>query len=98
MSDFAVCVTFDVEPARRAAFAELVCGQARDSLAEPGCCTFEVWSDPARPSEVFLWEVYRDEAAFRAHLETPHFRRFEAAAADMLVAKRIATWRDRDRG
>ncbi len=92
MAEFAVCVTFRIEPGHMAAFARLVAGQASASLGEPGCRVFDVWHDPARPEEVFLYEIYDDAAAFDAHLATAHFRSFDAETRGIVAAKAVLTW------
>ena len=92
MAEFAVCVTFRIEPGHDAAFGRLVAAQARASLEEPGCRVFDVWCDPARPEEVFLYEIYDDAAAFDAHLATAHFRSFDAETRGMVAAKTVVTW------
>ncbi|MBT8768655.1 putative quinol monooxygenase [Metapseudomonas boanensis] len=40
---------------------------------EPGCLVFDVLQDRSDPDLVWLYEVYTDEAAFEAHMLTPHF-------------------------
>jgi quinol monooxygenase YgiN len=92
MSDFAVCVTFRILPGWTDAFAALVAAQARASLEEPGCRVFDVWHDPARPGEVFLYEIYDDAAAFDAHLATRHFLSFDAKTRGMIADKSVLTW------
>lgn len=90
---YGVCVTFTIKPGKRAAFLPLMLENARISLAdEPGCRQFDVLTDPARPDEVFLYELYDDRAAFDAHLATPHFLRFRDAVAGMIAEKREATY------
>ena len=62
---FAVVVTFQIEPARYVEFMPLMLSNAQASLTqEPGCLQFDVATDPARPNEVFLYEIYSDRAAF----------------------------------
>ena len=39
--------------------------------------------------EVFLYEIYDDEAAFQAHLHSAHFKAFAAATKEMITARRI---------
>lgn len=36
-----------------------------------------------------MLEIYRDEAAYRTHLKTPHFQAFSKAAKDALQARRV---------
>jgi autoinducer 2-degrading protein len=40
---------------------------------EPGCFRFDVVQDDADPNRIYFYEVYRDDAAFQAHLKAPHF-------------------------
>jgi len=90
---FAVCVTFEIAAGDMAAFIPLVQRNAQISLAnEPGCQRFDVLTEPSRPQEVFLYELYDDAAAFQFHLETAHFRTFDQAVETMIAAKTIRTY------
>ena len=71
---FAIFVTINVKPEHVDAFIEASVGDAQGSTRdEPGCFRFDMHQDPEIRSRFYLYEVYRDEAAFQAHLETPHF-------------------------
>jgi quinol monooxygenase YgiN len=51
------------------------------------------------PMRRFLYEVYRDEAAFAAHLETGHFLQFAAATKPMIKDRRVGKlWIENDDG
>ncbi len=90
---FVVTVTFVASPEHAEAFRERVRQQASDSLSrEAGCHRFDVCADPDTPGRTFLYEVYSDEAAFRAHLETRHFRDFDRDVATWIEDKTVATW------
>lgn len=90
---FAVVVTFEIAEGAIEAFMPAMTANARTSLAnEPGCHRFDVCTDPARPSEVFLYELYTDRAAFDAHLQSPHFKAFDSQVADMITAKDVRTY------
>ena len=60
---------------------------------EPGCRQFDVCRDPADPAVFLLYELYDDEAAFAAHLETPHFKAFDREVAPWVVGKVVHAWR-----
>jgi len=91
---FVVTVTFEVKPGSEADFLARVLRQARDSLErEAECECFDVCTDAARPGAVFLYEIYRDAAAFQAHLESAHFKDFDLEVRDWLADKQVATWR-----
>lgn len=91
---FAVVVTLTVNAADVAAFLPLIERNARRSLEhETGCLQFDVATDPSKPDEVFLYELYTDEAAFQTHLKTDHFLEFDQATKSMLSAKSVSTYR-----
>lgn len=74
---FAVFVTFDVIPERRAAFMSAMRAQARNSVAnEVGCIRFDVLIARDNLNIVHLYEVYDNENAFEHHLESDHFLAF----------------------
>ncbi|MCI4663815.1 MAG: antibiotic biosynthesis monooxygenase [Neomegalonema sp.] len=87
---YVVVVRFEIAPAYVSAFEDRVRQQARNSLAnEPGCRRFDVAIDPENPRQILLYELYDDRAAFDAHLTTPHFADFNAAAEPMITSKSI---------
>ncbi|MGH7294344.1 MAG: putative quinol monooxygenase [Polyangiaceae bacterium] len=52
--------------------------------AEPGCVRFDVLRDEEAPNVFYLYEVYRDHAAYGLHQQAPHFKAFFAEAGDTL--------------
>ncbi|MEJ6394800.1 putative quinol monooxygenase [Gymnodinialimonas sp. 2305UL16-5] len=90
---FVVTVTLRIDPPQLPLFAALMRTNAATSLAEePDCLRFDVCTDPSTPDEIFLYEIYRDEGAFKAHLQSKHFKTFDEASADMVISKRIKTY------
>lgn len=90
---FAVVVTFRIAAGRMKEFLPLIVENARASLSdEPGCHQFDVSTDPTRPDEVFLYEVYTDSVAFEAHKQMPHYASFGEAAAGMIADKDVRTY------
>lgn len=90
---FAVIVTFHIKPGQIAEFLPHMVANASASLKhEPGCQRFDVWSDPARPDEVFLYEVYTDQAAFDAHLGSEHFKAFDRTVDAMIASKHVQSY------
>lgn len=63
-----------LKPGSLEAFMEAMRINAAASVRdEPGCLVFDVLRDRSDPDRVWLYEVYTDEAAFEAHMRTPHF-------------------------
>ena len=48
-------------------------GSVRD---EPGCFRFDILQNSENPQVFHLYEVYEDDAAFEAHKNTPHFKKW----------------------
>ena len=89
---FAVVVDFELAPGTMDRFLPLMIENAQSSLRdEPGCLRFDVWTDEATPDAVYLYEIYDSEAAFQAHMQTPHFKAFNLAADGMIAAKTVKT-------
>lgn len=84
---YAIIASFQIKPERREAFHKAAVDDGRSSTrSEPGCLRFDVYSDRTDPNKFVLFEVYRDEAAFKAHTQTPHFAAFREATRDTSAA------------
>jgi quinol monooxygenase YgiN len=59
------------------------------SRAEPGNRYYQAQRSGEDPRHFFLYEIYADEAAYQAHMETEHFTRLvkEEAIPDLLAAR-----------
>lgn len=83
---YALWVSVKVKPEMRDKFLEVI---ENDSICsprdEPGCVRFDVLQDQSDPDRYYFYEVYHDEAAFKAHTETPHLALWRAASAEVLV-------------
>ncbi|WP_095159930.1 putative quinol monooxygenase [Pseudomonas sp. Irchel 3E13] len=62
---------------------------ARSVRDEPGCLVFDVVRDRSAPDLVWLYEVYTDEAAFEAHLLTPHFLASRPLVDPLIVQQEV---------
>ncbi len=82
-------VELDIVPSERDKFLEAIAEDAAQTIKEPGCLQFDVLMLRDDPNHLFLYEVYRDEAAFKAHREADYFKKYSATTASM-VAKRVS--------
>jgi quinol monooxygenase YgiN len=55
--------------------AQIVEELTQPSRAEPGNRFYQASRSPEDPRWFFLYEIYDDEAAYQAHMESPHFTR-----------------------
>jgi (4S)-4-hydroxy-5-phosphonooxypentane-2,3-dione isomerase len=78
-----------IVPSEMSKFVEAIKENAAASVKEPGCREFNVLVLANRPNHVFLFEVYDNEAALAAHRETPHFKKYFSAAANMVADRNV---------
>ena len=83
-------ITVNVKPGKEAAFEEATRKNHEGSLQEPGVLRFDVLKDRDTPQRFYLYEVYRDEAATRAHKETAHYAAWKEAAPDFVEGERVS--------
>jgi quinol monooxygenase YgiN len=87
---FVIIAEFEVKADKLEQFLELAGTDASQSVAvEPGCQQFDVTLDREQPARVLLYEVYDDEAAFDAHLQTPHLAAFRSGIENLVVSRQV---------
>ncbi len=87
---YAITVEFELNEGAEARFMELIRDTAASSVREePGCMRFDVLTPDGDgpPRSVLLYEIYEDNAAFRAHCPTSHFLRFDEASRPLVARK-----------
>ena len=90
MDHLVILVQFHVKAEHLVRFKELIEVNAQASVRdEPGCLQFDVAHDQADPCKVLLYEIYRDAAAFDAHLAMPHTQHFLAQAKPLVEGQVI---------
>ena len=53
---------------------------------EPGVLSLYAVFEKKKPNHLTILEVYADEAAYQAHLKTPHFLKYKNGTQDMVQA------------
>ncbi len=51
---------------------------------EPGVLTYYAVADKANPSHITILEIYADSAAYKLHIETPHFKKYKETVQHMV--------------
>lgn len=54
--------------------------------AEPGNQRYDLFREQDGSPHLHLYEIYDDQAAFDAHVASPHFREFRTKSADWFAA------------
>jgi autoinducer 2-degrading protein len=86
---FVNAVDLDIVPAERENYLAAIKENGAAAAREPGCRRFDILNLSSDPNHFLLYEVYDNEAAFKAHRETEHFKKYAVVTAKM-VAKRDA--------
>jgi autoinducer 2-degrading protein len=85
MSKFANVVTIEVAPGRRDEVVALLLAHKARLKDEPGTLQFEVLLPKDADTNVRVYEMYRDAAAFEVHLNGPSLARWKEETAGMVV-------------
>jgi len=53
---------------------------------EPGVLTYYAVADKNNPSHITILEIYADTAAYKAHIETAHFKKYKEIVKNMVTS------------
>jgi len=56
---------------------------------EEGCLVLYAVAERDNPAFVRVFEIYRDPAAYQAHVQTAHFQRFRATTDAMVRSRKL---------
>ena len=80
----------EIDPAQlesyKAAVAEHIETAAR---VEPGIIALYAVSENDNPTRVRVFEIYRDQDAYRSHLETAHFKTYKATVEKLVRSLKL---------
>jgi quinol monooxygenase YgiN len=86
---FVLVAELEIDPSQAEAFKAAAKEDGENAVrVEPGCLAFSVVSDKDNPGHIRFFEVYTDADAFKAHLETPHFKKYAAATKEMVKSRK----------
>jgi quinol monooxygenase YgiN len=80
----------EIDPVQLAAFNALLAEEIEASVrTEPGVLMLHAVALRDNPVQIRLLEAYADQAAYDAHLQSPHFLKYKALTAAMVVSLRL---------
>lgn len=90
MNRFAIFVTVKLKPGNTDAFRAIILENATAAVRdEPECHEFHVMQSEDDADTFHFYEVYDSAGSLDAHRETPHYKKYDAAAGDMIAEKSI---------
>lgn len=75
----------EIDPAYLEEYKTALATHAKTAVAvEPGVLALQAVYDQVHPTQVTVFEVYASEAAYQAHLKTPHFLTYKSGTLKMV--------------
>jgi quinol monooxygenase YgiN len=80
----------EIDPARLESYKAIAKEQIETAIrVEPGVLTLYAVAEQDDPTRVVVFEIYADLQAYRAHIETPHFKKYKADTQDMVKSLKL---------
>jgi quinol monooxygenase YgiN len=80
----------EIDPAQMERFdAAIREGVTTAVRVEPGVLALYAVTEKDHPNRVRVFEMYKDEAAYQTHLQTPHFRKFRDTTDKMVKSRKL---------
>jgi quinol monooxygenase YgiN len=80
----------EIDPGQLAAYTAFLTEEIATSIdREPGVLMLHAVALKHTPHHIRLLEVYASQAAYEAHIQTPHFLKYKSGTATMVTSLRL---------
>jgi len=80
----------EIDPGQVPAYRDALKQEIATSIrVEPGVLSLYAVSVKDQPSQVRIFETYKDQAAYESHLQSPHFKKYKAETQGMVKSLRL---------
>jgi quinol monooxygenase YgiN len=80
----------EIDPAQLESFKAAAKEVGETSVrVESGCLVLYAVSEKENPARVKVFEIYRDEDAYKNHVQTEHFKKFRATTDNMVKSRKL---------
>ncbi|SEM86714.1 putative quinol monooxygenase [Bradyrhizobium sp. OK095] len=80
----------EIDPAQLEAYKAAVNEHIETAVrVEPGVLVLYAVSDKDNPTQVKVFEIYRDIEAYKSHLESQHFKKYKATTEKMVKSLKL---------
>ena len=80
----------EIDPAQLGPYKAAVKEQIEAAVRlEPGVLALYSVTDKENPAHIFVFEMYADVDAYKAHLETAHFKKYKATTQNMVKSLKL---------
>jgi quinol monooxygenase YgiN len=89
-SPFVRIAELEIDPAQLEKYKAAVKEEMETSIrVEPGVLAIYSVALKENSSQLRFFEIYKDEAAYRAHIASPHFRKYVEITKDMIRSRKL---------
>lgn len=79
-----------IDPTQLDAYKMAVKEEMEESIrVEPGVLAIYSVAEKDRPNSLRFFEIYANEEAYRAHIESPHFKKYVAVTQPMILSRKL---------
>lgn len=80
----------EIDPAQLEDYKAAVAEQIETAIrVEPGVLVLYAVSEKDDPTRIRVFEIYKDADAYRAHLESAHFKKYKATTEKMVTSLKL---------
>ena len=80
----------EIDPAQLDNYKAAVKEEMETSVrTEPGVLAIYAVAEKDNPTRLRFFEMYADEAAYNAHIHSPHFKKYVAITKDMITSRKL---------
>jgi quinol monooxygenase YgiN len=80
----------EIDASQLSAYREALKEEIETSIrVEPGVLTLYAVSVKDQPSQVRIFETYKDQSAYESHLQTPHFKKYKSQTQGMVKSLKL---------
>jgi len=80
----------EIDPAQLERYKAAVKEEMTDAIRlEPGVIAIYAVAEKDHPTRLRFFEIYANEAAYRSHIESPHFKKYVAITQPMIRSRKL---------
>ena len=80
----------EINPSEVSAYTDALKEEIATSIRiEPGVLSLCAVSVKDQPSQIRIFEIYKDQAAYESHLQTPHFKKYKRDTQNMVKSLKL---------
>ena len=80
----------EIDPGQLVAYRNALKEEIATSIrVEPGVLTLYAVAVKGQPTQIKIFETYANQAAYEAHLQTPHFKKYKTETQNMVKSLKL---------